>query len=219
MGASEHEIWLWDRDEEPGPDAMKLRLTYEGELKSGQDESISRLVHKHEIRKQLHPQLKDFWRIHPGLAHIARVKDPLSSKLYIETIADAYTRGSGHRFVPLAQKDMNLMCKIEVLLLRRPAEGGGVYSKGDLDNRIKTLIDALQVPFDSKGIPEDGPSNDERPYFYALFDDDKIISHLSIETDYLLGEVTKKDLNGAQIPRSELDVRAVLTVTLNHTLQ
>jgi hypothetical protein len=112
MGTSERELWLWDRDEEPGPNAMKLRLTYEGELKSGQDESPSRLAHKHEIRKQIHPQLKEFWRIHPGLAHIAQVQDPLSPKPYTETIADAYTRGGGHRFVPLAQKNMNLMCKI-----------------------------------------------------------------------------------------------------------
>jgi hypothetical protein len=98
--------------------------------------------------------------------------------------------------------------------LRRPADGGGVYSKGDLDNRIKTLIDALQIPIDSRGLPMGGPSKDEQPYFFALFDDDNIISHLSVETDYLLGEVTKQDVNGAPIPRSELDVRAMLTITL-----
>jgi hypothetical protein len=43
---------------------MEFRLVYEGPLKAN-----GRVAHKHEIRKVLHPQLKELWE-HPPLVNV-----------------------------------------------------------------------------------------------------------------------------------------------------
>jgi hypothetical protein len=61
-----------------------------------------------------------------------------------------------------------------------------VTQGGDVDNRIKTLLDALKVPNDPSALP-DGISltEDEDPLF-CLFEDDNLITSLAIKTDRLL---------------------------------
>jgi hypothetical protein len=56
---------------------------------------------------------------------------------------------------------------------------------GDLDNRIKTLLDALKIPND-KELPSGAkPSGTENPFF-CLLEDDSLITHIRIITDRLL---------------------------------
>lgn len=61
-----------------------------------------------------------------------------------EVVADLY-RQNGYRFVPLVREDWSLMCSISILFLRRDFPGS-VIQAGDIDNRIKTIIDALRIP-------------------------------------------------------------------------
>ena len=57
----------------------------------------------------------------------------------------------------------------------------------DLDNRVKTLIDALKIP-KKRELPDKAApdlARDEDP-FYVLLEDDSLVTHLSVETDVLL---------------------------------
>ena len=47
---------------------MEFRLTYDGRLPSAWKDS--RKKQKHDIRIQLHPQLTELWRTHPGLTQL-----------------------------------------------------------------------------------------------------------------------------------------------------
>jgi hypothetical protein len=54
--------------------------------------------------------------------------------------------------------------------------------RGDLDNRLKTLLDALSVPNQDQVIPD--PTIDDP--IHCLLEDDSLVSGLEIETRRLL---------------------------------
>jgi hypothetical protein len=174
---------------------MRFRLTYDGCLQSD-----GTAQHKHEIRREFHPQLKRLWDVDPNLKAFADNGIPR-----LNILADQYAR-LGYRFVPLATSGMSLIAAIEILFLR---PGGSVIPSGDIDNRLKTLFDALRMP-DYKG--ELGgylmPTADEDPFF-VLLQNDKLISHIAVETDVLLQPTHLADGNFL-----ENHVRLIITVTL-----
>ena len=181
---------------------MRFRLTYEGELYSRQKKNLS--PHKHSIRKHFHPQLKQLWnthqflstcKVHLGYENIAdRPADvhvgfrlagnedeyhPLK-----DSVAKHFKRGN-FNFVPLVCEKFHLSCSIDVLFLR-PGPPSHTVNKGDLDNRMKTLIDALRMPTNDNELGIDKrPDEDETP-FYCLFEDDKYITSFTVESDTLL---------------------------------
>jgi hypothetical protein len=55
----------------------------------------------------------------------------------------------------------------------------------DVDNRVKTIVDALRIPTDHDGYENLKPKTGETPFF-CLMDDDRQISKLSIESGRLL---------------------------------
>jgi hypothetical protein len=120
-----------------GVDNVTFRLTYEGHL-LGSARGDPRTKHKHEIRRVFHGQLARFWR---NSAFLSRAKLPNGISL-ADRLANNYTR-CGYRWVPLVKEGM--LCDIHVLFLRSDAPGTLVQS-GDIDNRIKTLLDALRMP-------------------------------------------------------------------------
>lgn len=69
----------------------------------------------------------------------------------------------------------------------RPEEPGNLITAGgDIDNRLKTLLDALRYPKNANEIPVDVlPDVDENP-FHCLLEDDNLITGLSVTTDRLL---------------------------------
>ncbi|MCF3628785.1 hypothetical protein RJ527_15015 [Thalassospiraceae bacterium LMO-SO8] len=166
---------------------MEFRLTYEGHL-LGASRSNTRASHKHEIRKIFHRQLRHYWQVHPYLStaylshrRLGRVQpevklvDHLSQKYKLEN----------YNFVPLVTPDLSLICSLEILFLRRGFPGEAVRS-GDIDNRLKTIFDALRMPGNSSELGGfETPGDDEIPFF-CLLTDDNLISHVSVETDTLL---------------------------------
>ena len=72
---------------------------------------------------------------------------------------------------------------MNVLFLRQEQPGSLMKKAGDLDNRIKTLLDALQVPpADHAGDVdeiEDGLN-------YRLYEDDTLVRGISIDSERLL---------------------------------
>jgi hypothetical protein len=72
------------------------------------------------------------------------------------------------------------------LFLRRDVAGSAIISGGDIDNRLKVLIDALKMPGECSQIHNNWePSSDHDP-FYCLMEDDSLITEIKITTDRLI---------------------------------
>ena len=56
---------------------------------------------------------------------------------------------------------------------------------GDIDNRVKTLFDALRMPSLDELPKRDVPKRGEEP-FYVLLEDDALVTGFSVITDRLL---------------------------------
>jgi hypothetical protein len=56
---------------------------------------------------------------------------------------------------------------------------------GDIDNRLKTLFDALRMPNNLSETGNQKPDENETPFF-VLLEDDSLISELRVVTDQLL---------------------------------
>jgi len=200
-------------DHQPEEPWMEFRLTYQGPLRSTQrdaegSQSDRRKDHKHAIRRQFHQQLKRLWEINPALNGKSKGPDVIvlrEVEQRAKSASELAARYSqfGFKFVPLVRQELELICGLEILFLR-PDKPGKVW-QGDIDNRIKTLLDALSIPLASDDYNLRTPDTDESP-FYCLLEKDELITKLSIETDELLEFVSGEDkLN---------DVRLVITVRL-----
>lgn len=207
---------------------MRLRLTYAGPLLSSNPlDPDKRIEHKHDLRRAFHKQIKEHWETHAFLGSYAAVPVNFTRKIpegalskWTEqeqgqryTLAQLLGRIYGHdgyNFAPLIWKENNLHCAIRILCLRRDTPDA-VRPGRDIDNRVKTLIDALCAPSARQGSPmKNGaplpPSADEDP-FYVLMDDDRQISHLEVETDKAL------ELDPIN-PTDESFVRLVISVEI-----
>lgn len=170
-------------------DLMRFRLTYDGPLVTGNSRAQSKA--KWGIREHLRPQLEQLWETHPALtgvwlsarvggnvkiAHHKEVRQALKQPIVVEE----------KQFIPLVRKSLELACELEILFLRQEEPGSLIFQGGDIDNRIKTLFDALKVPG-----PEDVKGREEvdaaQP-FCCLLEQDALITSFSVTTDRLLAK-------------------------------
>ncbi|MFL6759621.1 hypothetical protein [Sphingomonas sp.] len=194
---------------------MQFRLTYEGPLLSDTtkgEKVAGRAKHKQEIRKAFHPQLRRLWQVHPILSQeLGDIADAnfliTESKAIphkIDDLAANFPR-NGYNFVPLVTRAIGLHCALDILFLRNEAPGN-ILHKGDIDNRVKTLVDGLKMPRSQGEMGGyDAPSDDEKPFF-CLLEDDSLITRFSVEADTLLQPLYGTVNNN--------DARVVITVTL-----
>lgn len=196
--------------------ALEFRLTYEGPLLA---ETIrthevrkARASHKQEIRKALHPQLRRLWMTSPYLTSINLPLNPVGPvfgrpypRHSIEELSKRFDR-FGYNFVPLATRELEVFCSVEILFLRFGEPGYMINRIGDIDNRLKTLFDALTVPRDADQVGRfSAPETDEVPFF-CLLEDDSIITRATVESDSLLQPVSN--------PPNQNDARVVMTVRI-----
>lgn len=204
---------------------MRFRLTYSGELRSTQPDRRHHpplSAHKHAIRKEFHKQLKFFWqtnwflsncRVYPNDYGCDRAPAsyfgfdyPADEKISrVDAVAFNH-RQNGYEFVPLVRKNWKLECKLEILFLRHDPPGGIIHA-GDLDNRVKSLIDTLRIPSQAELGEDTIPGDDHRPFF-CLLEDDKLVTALSVETDTLM-----KPPEGKMDPNKAY-VELVITVSI-----
>ena len=205
---------------------MRFRLTYTGPVRSTQRDAIGDqrdpgAAHKHEIRRAFHAQLKHLWAINRFLREkkldITRPDistrpihdtgsywgNPLNKEVPLaEYIASRYSE-FGYRFVPLVCEDFSLLCSLHILFLRRDFPGS-VITAGDIDNRLKTVIDALRRPrLPQELVGNETPKQDENPFF-VLLEDDKQVTHFEVETDTLLDPPTADNAHARLIITVEI---------------
>jgi hypothetical protein len=159
---------------------MEFRLTYSGRLKS---RSSATARDKHEIRRKLHPQLRTLWSRDPLVGMGAHLWDPHAPTE--EGRISLVERVGGFAFVPLASRRWFTIAELEVLFLRRQLPGQLIGHGGDIDNRMKTLFDALRLPQAAELPPGETAGEDEEP-FYCLLQDDALVTAVSVRTDQLL---------------------------------
>lgn len=194
-----------DPDIERGANDVQLRLTYQGVL-LGSNSNSTRVNHKHELRKCFHRQLKRFWEVHPSISKVTLedAKNPSTHYMIIPCLSTRYER-NGYNFVPLVSGFFGLDCSVHILILRQDAPGGLIKSS-DLDNRLKTIFDAMRMPKDGSELGKYiVPGDDEKP-FYCLLEDDSLVTQVTLETDTLLETVSD--------PPDGNDVRLIVRVEL-----
>jgi len=155
---------------------MEFTLHYRGRLKAhGTPQE------KHLLRTHYHTQLKALWNQLPLNDHRDLLK-PEPPERFISVIRQV----GKFKFAPLVSSRIYLIAEIRITLLRPEPPGSIITQAGDIDNRLKTLLDSLKVPSEPDALPINAkPSPDEEPFF-CLLEDDNLVTNLSISTDRLL---------------------------------
>jgi hypothetical protein len=100
------------------------------------------------------------------------------------------------------------LCSVEILYLRL-GEPGNIFKPnrvGDIDNRLKTLFDAMTLPRDAGQVGGfTSPEPDEIPFF-CLLEDDSVITRATVESDVLLQAVSD--------PPDPNDARVIISVKI-----
>jgi hypothetical protein len=158
---------------------MEFVLVYQGPLKAN-----GTVEDKQSIRREFHKQLAELWKQEPlshcaGDMHFLEDNPPASSISIIQRV-------DGFRFAPLVCSRLRLVAELAIIFLRPEPPGRIVTQGGDIDNRLKTLFDALRMPKEQGEIPKnDVPGTNENPFFCVL-EDDNLITKVAVATDRLL---------------------------------
>jgi hypothetical protein len=188
-----------------GLPVMKFTLTFDGFLPPSANKPKNE--DKWTIRNQLSPQFKDLWSSHPALIEVeANRHFPKTGgttlrqthHLYPGPIEVAeWTASSkpseildlcepiekhGAWFRPLIRESYALHCGLKIIFLRQEPPGK-VYQGGDIDGRIKTLLDGLTMPQHKEQVLATASKMDP---IYCLLEDDSLVSGLDVESERLL---------------------------------
>lgn len=152
---------------------MRFTLIYQGDLPpSGGSQE------KWRIRREIEPQLRRLWTV-PPFDSIARYKDPTyrPNDCYVgKKVGDV-------EYIPCISTKLEMRAELHVHLLSATLPGGLVRS-GDIDNRLKTLLDALSIPAPQQ-VPQD-PKTEPDGQMFCLLEDDRLVTRVDITNDRLL---------------------------------
>jgi hypothetical protein len=152
---------------------MDFRLVYDGPLKAHRD-----IKHKQALRRHFHVQLRELVQ-RKSMEHFKRL---IEQDHELATFIDIHD----FRFAPLIAEKLNLIAKLHITLLTPEEPGRAISQGGDIDNRLKTLVDALRAPqAESEIPPNDKPRAGENPFF-CLLEDDALVGGISVISDRLL---------------------------------
>ena len=145
---------------------MRFKLIYDGPLPP---DNRSRPISEIKAEKRFHRNYGSCGEMQPGIVITIWLVNP---KFGPEAIARAYRRGDVN-FVPLIRRTNGMLFTLDILVLLRQRPYRSTFQEGDLDSRIKTLIDGL-------GMPRQ-PIDDATPELVCLFEDDDLITELSVD--------------------------------------
>jgi hypothetical protein len=155
---------------------MEFALHYRGILKAA-----GRPAHKHELRCHFHSQLKKLWNqlplsvvrndaLNPSPPDPSQKQWPSDNLKKLAEIAQfpSLIKPVGNfNFVPLVNQRLNIVAELKVTLLRPEPPGAIITQGGDIDNRLKTLFDALKIPEKSALPSGTHPKSDEDPFHFG----------------------------------------------------
>ncbi|MET0484932.1 MAG: hypothetical protein ABW216_04500 [Candidatus Rokuibacteriota bacterium] len=124
---------------------MSLVLTYEGALPSRNAESANAV--KNRLRRAFHPQLLEY------CAEDQRFR-------MVPTMSGGIPM-NGFRFIGLVGGLIGggLFAELKIEMLRRGSPGS-IFSGGDIDGRLKTLLDGLRLPHSAQELHGFQPTGD-----------------------------------------------------------
>jgi hypothetical protein len=156
-----------------------------------------RSQHLHDIRMAIHPQLKRLSEISPY--------DTIKNKLFDKQ--RGIREVGGARFFPIVTPELNLLAELDVQILHPELLE---TPHADIDNRMKTLLDALKRPQSTHEIALGTPKNE---VIYTLLDDDHLVTKMTINTSHLL---YREDPHGRghRSGRDDFELLAIITVNL-----
>jgi len=152
---------------------VEFTLTYDGPLATRQSGNLR--AKKHELRQAFHPQLAELWT-HQPLAQFRNAAEPGGRQF--TTVEDL-------NFTSIAHQALRLKVGLDITMLRPEAPGETLIAGGDIDNRLKTLFDALTVPKPGQ-LPRGWKPEETQDPLHCLLSDDQLISEVSVTTDRLL---------------------------------
>jgi hypothetical protein len=197
---------------------MELTLRYSGKVPSSRHRK-----EKHDIRCCFQTQLADFWARDPRLSAVdlSSVAPAVKSERFKFDVRQQEKRQrvgrarhnryyfhevSGIKFVPIVTRWRFLRCELSLTVHRYEGAhltGGLIDNNGDLDNQLKTLLDALRMPYEPGDLPR-GVQHDASHYF-VLLEDDRLVTKLHLETKDRLGaRPTRQDETKIDV---DIDVR------------
>ena len=183
---------------------MKFVLVWRGRLPASANKG--KTVDVARIRAELSPQLAYLWDTHHALQVLkeyAWVRNPNASvqvgQIMTQTgpptprMHGVMLPGSmidmcdwipvdDKRYKPLVRKSLHLTCDLDILFLRQDEPGELITQGGDLDGRIKTLLDALRMPSKQEQDIAEPVAAD----IFCLMESDTLVSSMNVETERLL---------------------------------
>jgi hypothetical protein len=151
-------------------------LHYRGALRAG-----GGTAHKHDLRRIFHGQIKTLWGQRPLSEH-PELLQPRGREGDYSLLRPL----GGFTFVPLVTAEMNVVAELAVIILRPEPPGGLITQGGDIDNRLKTLFDALTMPRHLNAVPEGAAPQPEETPFFCLLEDDNLVIAVAVRTEQLL---------------------------------
>lgn len=180
---------------------MEFTLIYQGDLPPNGNSAI-----KWEIRNQFDVQMRNLWKA-PPLSDIKDYIDPNYKP------SDAYLgrKVNGIEFVSPVSEKISTLADLDITLLSAGQGQRVTVRGGDIDNRLKTLLDALRAPTSLQEIPE-APMLHNDGRVFCVLDDDKLVNKLTVKVGRLLTEADFSNLAQAVI---EVRIRAARGLLAN----
>ena len=180
---------------------MKFKLIYYGELLINPKR---RTHHLHDIRSVLSPQLKRLTEISP----YTEIRDKLTAR------GTGVREVGGVKFFPIITPELDLLAEIDVQIMHPEILD---TPHADIDNRMKTLLDALKRPQNANEVAEATQKEvhgKKDNTIYTLLDDDHLVTRLTINTSHLLAEPSGGLLRTKK-KSDALDHRLLLIISVN----
>lgn len=160
---------------------MEFTLYYRGDLKANRGPKD-----KHQLRQHFQKQLSELWHQAPLSELHEDLLEPDKKESALAPGGSLIHSMGDFQFAPLVCSFLSMVASLRITLLRPEPPGRIITQAGDIDNRLKTLLDGLTMPPHPEALPKGAkPSDDEEPFF-CLLEDDNLIAGLSVNSERLL---------------------------------
>ena len=152
---------------------LEFTLTYSGKIKG----SKRKVEDKHTLRLVFHKQLRKLWSQQPlagSQVLIPTQKPPgVDGAITVKKLAN-------FTFIPLVTQQLYLFAELDIFMLRPEERGVLIRHGGDIDARLKTILDGLRVPTSEQELPQNTKPSATQSPFYCLLEDDSLVTSVAV---------------------------------------